>query len=68
METLPVSVAGGAGSYPLVGTPARIAEDMLSISKQGYQGIALSFVNYTKELPFFCERVLPLLKQAGLRS
>ncbi len=60
--------AGGAGSYPLVGTPARIAEDMLSISKQGYQGIALSFVNYTQELPFFCERVLPLLKQAGLRS
>ncbi len=59
--------AGGAGSYPLVGTPERIVEDMLAISKKGYAGIALSFVNYTHELPFFCDRVLPLLRQAGLR-
>ena len=26
---------------------------------------ALSFVNYTQELPYFCDRVLPLLKAAG---
>ncbi|KQV65273.1 LLM class flavin-dependent oxidoreductase [Rhizobium sp. Root1220] len=60
--------AGGAGSYPLVGTPERIVEDMIAISKQGYAGIALSFVNYTQELPFFCDRVLPLLRQAGYRQ
>ena len=35
--------------------------------EQGYRGAALSFVNYLDELPFFCERVLPLLRQAGLR-
>jgi alkanesulfonate monooxygenase SsuD/methylene tetrahydromethanopterin reductase-like flavin-dependent oxidoreductase (luciferase family) len=60
--------AGGAGSYPLVGTPERIAEDIIRINRQGYAGIALSFVNYTYELPFFCDRVLPLLRDAGLRS
>ena len=60
--------AGGAGSYPLVGTPEKIVEDMTRISQQGYAGIALSFVNYTYELPFFCDRVLPLLRDAGLRS
>ena len=60
--------AGGAGSYPLVGTPEKIAEDMLAISQRGYAGIALSFANYTQELPYFCDRVLPLLKQAGLRQ
>jgi alkanesulfonate monooxygenase SsuD/methylene tetrahydromethanopterin reductase-like flavin-dependent oxidoreductase (luciferase family) len=60
--------AGGAGSYPLVGTPQRIAEEMIAISRQGYAGIALSFVNYTQELPFFCDRVLPLLTQAGYRQ
>jgi alkanesulfonate monooxygenase SsuD/methylene tetrahydromethanopterin reductase-like flavin-dependent oxidoreductase (luciferase family) len=59
--------AGGAGSYPLVGTPEKIVEDMIAISQQGYAGIALSFVNYLYELPHFCDRVLPLLKKAGLR-
>lgn len=59
--------AGGAGTYPLVGTPERIASEMAAISAKGYQGIALSFVNYTQELPYFCDRVLPLLAQAGLR-
>lgn len=60
--------AGGAGSYPLVGSPDKIAEEMGRIAAAGYQGIALSFVNYTQELPFFCDRVLPLLEQAGLRE
>jgi alkanesulfonate monooxygenase SsuD/methylene tetrahydromethanopterin reductase-like flavin-dependent oxidoreductase (luciferase family) len=60
--------AGGAGTYPLVGSPEKIAADMIAISGQGYDGIALSFVNYTQELPFFCDRVLPLLSQAGYRN
>ncbi len=60
--------AGGAGTYPLVGTPEKIAADMIRISEQGYEGIALTFVNYCYELPFFCDRVLPLLREAGLRT
>jgi dimethylsulfone monooxygenase len=60
--------AGGAGSYPLVGTPERIVEDLRAISLQGYAGAALTFVNYAYELPFFCDRVLPLMKQTGLRN
>lgn len=59
--------AGGAGTFPLVGTPERIVETMAAIAAQGYAGAALTFVNYTYELPFFCDRVLPLMKQAGLR-
>lgn len=60
--------AGGAGTYPLVGTPERIVEDMVRIADQGYAGAALSFVNYAEELPFFRDRVLPLMRQAGLRT
>lgn len=60
--------AGGAGSYPLIGTPERIAGEIAAIAAEGYAGAALSFVNYTAELPFFCARVLPLLRQAGLRE
>ena len=41
---------------------------LAAIAGQGYAGAALSFVNYRAELPFFCERVLPLLREAGLRA
>jgi FMNH2-dependent dimethyl sulfone monooxygenase len=60
--------AGGAGSYPLIGTPESIASEMMEISAKGYSGIALSFVNYTQELPYFCDRVLPILRRAGYRA
>ena len=59
--------AGGAGTYPLIGTPERIVHELTKISQAGYDGAALSFVNYTDELPYFCDRVLPLMNQAGLR-
>ena len=59
--------AGGAGTYPLVGTPEKIVDEMIKIANEGYAGAALTFVNYSYELPFFCDRVLPLMKQAGLR-
>ena len=59
--------AGGAGSYPLVGTPERIVDELTKIANVGYEGAALSFVNYSHELAYFCDRVLPLMKQAGLR-
>jgi len=60
--------AGGAGSYPLIGTPDRVVEEMAAIATQGFGGIALSFANYLYELPYFCDRVLPLLRDAGLRQ
>ena len=60
--------AGGAGSFPLVGSPRRIADTLAALAGQGYEGAALSFVNYREELPFFAARVLPLLREAGLRA
>jgi alkanesulfonate monooxygenase SsuD/methylene tetrahydromethanopterin reductase-like flavin-dependent oxidoreductase (luciferase family) len=60
--------AGGAGTYPLVGTPQRIASTIVEIARETWSGAALSFLNYTDELPFFIARVFPLLEEAGLRS
>ncbi|AXB80133.1 LLM class flavin-dependent oxidoreductase [Novosphingobium sp. P6W] len=60
--------AGGAGSYPLVGSPETVAEQMAQISEAGFSAIALSFVNYREELPYFCQNVLPLLAERGLRD
>lgn len=59
--------AGGVGTYPLIGTPERIVEEMSRMHGIGFAGTTLSFVNFKEELPFFLERVLPLMEQAGLR-
>jgi alkanesulfonate monooxygenase SsuD/methylene tetrahydromethanopterin reductase-like flavin-dependent oxidoreductase (luciferase family) len=59
--------AGGAGTYPLVGGPADIASQIAEIAAEGWGGAALSFLNYTDELPFFIERVFPLLAEAVSR-
>ncbi len=59
--------AGGAGSFPLVGTPETIVDEIAALAAAGYAGAALSFVNYSAELPFFCDRVLPLMRARGLR-
>jgi alkanesulfonate monooxygenase SsuD/methylene tetrahydromethanopterin reductase-like flavin-dependent oxidoreductase (luciferase family) len=60
--------AGGTGSYPLIGSPQTIAEKIVQIQELGFSGATLSFVNFNEELPFFVDRVLPLLRQAGLRE
>lgn len=59
--------AGGVGTYPLVGTPERIVEEMAAMAHIGFAGTTVSFVNFRDELPFFLDRVLPLMEQAGLR-
>jgi alkanesulfonate monooxygenase SsuD/methylene tetrahydromethanopterin reductase-like flavin-dependent oxidoreductase (luciferase family) len=59
--------AGGSGMTPLIGSPQRVADGIIELHKLGLMGTGLSFVNFEEELPFFVERVLPLLEQAGIR-
>lgn len=59
--------AGGAGTYPLIGTPRDIAEEMIRMHEAGFAGTTVSFVNFKDELPFFLKGVLPILEEAGLR-
>ena len=56
------------GGYPFVGTPDHVAEELAAIGRAGMRGIALSFVNYLLELPYFCAEVLPRLARLGLRA
>ena len=56
------------GGYPFVGTPDRVAEELTIISQAGVRGIALSFVNYLDEVPYFCDEVLPRLVRQGVRA
>ena len=56
------------GGYPFVGTPDKVAEELAVVSKAGIRGIALSFVNYVEELPYFRDEVLPRLARMGVRA
>ncbi len=60
--------ANAIGGYPFVGTPDRVADELESISRAGVRGIAVSFVNYLDELPYFCAEVLPRLVRLGART
>ena len=60
--------AAGGGTYPLIGTPEEIAAEMERMHEAGFAGTTVSFLNFRDELPGFCESVLPLLREAGLRE
>jgi FMNH2-dependent dimethyl sulfone monooxygenase len=67
-ERIRAGYARGMGGLPLVGTPDSIAAQLAQISAAGFNGIAISFVNYIDELPFFRDEVLPRLERLGLRT
>jgi dimethylsulfone monooxygenase len=60
-------IAGGFGSYGIIGSPGDVAVQILQLHEAGFSGLSLSFVNFVDELPYFLETVLPRLEAAGIR-
>jgi alkanesulfonate monooxygenase SsuD/methylene tetrahydromethanopterin reductase-like flavin-dependent oxidoreductase (luciferase family) len=60
--------AQGMGGLPIVGDPDFVATQLADLSQAGLTGIGVSLVNYTQELPYFCEEVLPRLARMGVRE
>ena len=60
--------ANGMGGLPSVGDPDTVARDIARLATLGLRGIAVSFVNYLDELPYFGAEVLPRLARLGLRE
>ncbi len=56
------------GSYPLIGTPDDIAEEIARMSAAGLAGTSIAFLDYLKEIPYFLQEVLPRLERLGLRA
>jgi alkanesulfonate monooxygenase SsuD/methylene tetrahydromethanopterin reductase-like flavin-dependent oxidoreductase (luciferase family) len=54
--------------FPIVGDPDAVAALLAQVSGAGFSGIALGFINYLDELPYFCTEVLPRLERLGLRE
>lgn len=65
-EYLAKSVAG-SGGHALIGTPEQIVDGLREIKECGIDCVLLGMLDYKEELKYFGERVMPLLKQAGLR-
>jgi alkanesulfonate monooxygenase SsuD/methylene tetrahydromethanopterin reductase-like flavin-dependent oxidoreductase (luciferase family) len=57
----------GWGGYPLVGTPEQVTAELVKLSQTGLEGMILCWLDYNEEIKFFGERVMPLMRQAGLR-
>jgi alkanesulfonate monooxygenase SsuD/methylene tetrahydromethanopterin reductase-like flavin-dependent oxidoreductase (luciferase family) len=60
--------AAGHGTYPLVGDPDHIADELARVTDAGFAGCTLSFVDYAREFPYFRDEVLPRLEKKGLRQ
>ncbi len=60
-------IATGHGGFPLIGDADTVADGLQQLHEAGYAGTVLGFVDYIKELPYFCEEVLPRLERKGMR-
>ena len=55
------------GNVHLVGTPEQIVDWFIKLKRAGCDGMQVNFYDFLPDLDFFGKRVLPLLKEAGLR-
>jgi alkanesulfonate monooxygenase SsuD/methylene tetrahydromethanopterin reductase-like flavin-dependent oxidoreductase (luciferase family) len=53
------------GAYCVIGEPDTIARELSRLQTVGFDGLALNFVNYLGELPYFAQEVLPRLERLG---
>jgi alkanesulfonate monooxygenase SsuD/methylene tetrahydromethanopterin reductase-like flavin-dependent oxidoreductase (luciferase family) len=55
------------GNYCAIGDPDRVASLIGGLQRVGFDGLALNFVNYLDEFPYFVQEVLPRLEALGVR-
>lgn len=55
------------GNIEIIGSPEQVVEQLVALKATGVDGIQLSFYDFGPDLAYFGERVLPLMRQAGLR-
>ncbi|MBJ9660448.1 LLM class flavin-dependent oxidoreductase [Burkholderia gladioli] len=55
------------GNMSIVGSPEEVADAIVRLHAAGVDGVQLSFYDFAPDLDLFGRRVLPLLREAGLR-
>jgi alkanesulfonate monooxygenase SsuD/methylene tetrahydromethanopterin reductase-like flavin-dependent oxidoreductase (luciferase family) len=56
------------GAYCVIGDPDAVARELSRLRSAGLDGLALNFVDYLQEVPYFAAEVLPRLEGMGLRA
>ena len=52
----------------MVGTPEQVVEQIVNLRRVGCDGMQINFFDYLPDIERFAEKILPLLKVAGLRQ
>jgi alkanesulfonate monooxygenase SsuD/methylene tetrahydromethanopterin reductase-like flavin-dependent oxidoreductase (luciferase family) len=58
---------GLGGNIEIIGSPEQVVDQLLALKNVGIDGVQLGFYDFLPDLAFFGERILPLMRQAGLR-
>lgn len=58
---------GLGGNIEIIGSPEEVTKQIIALHKIGIDGIQLSFYDFQTDLEYFGRKILPLLKEAGLR-
>jgi FMNH2-dependent dimethyl sulfone monooxygenase len=56
------------GNVHVVGSPEQVVEGFLRLKAAGCDGVQVNFYDFQTDLEFFGRRVLPLMREAGLRQ
>jgi len=56
-------MAGGIGSYPIVGSPKKVIQELNKINNSGVDGVVVSFLNFKDEVKFFTQKVLNVINK-----
>lgn len=55
------------GNIEIIGTPEEVVEQLAALHRIGIDGVQLGFYDWKIDLDHFALKILPLLKEAGLR-
>ncbi|MCJ8510450.1 LLM class flavin-dependent oxidoreductase [Rhizobium lemnae] len=55
------------GNIEIIGSPEQVVEQLIALKRAGIDGVQLTFYDFREDLDHFAERILPLMKEAGLR-
>lgn len=55
------------GNVHVVGSPEQVVDQFIALKAAGCDGIQVNFYDFLPDLEFFGRRVMPLMRQAGLR-
>ena len=67
-DTMAASAIFGFFATPLIGTPDSIVEQISAMVDDGFDGLALSWVDYEEGLEQYQSELLPRLTARGLRE